>query len=263
MSNTLCPAADHLEPTGRFTVRTERRANAPGCWDSTLVTVLDRGVPCGEFLRNYGGSGPFAPFRIGEEWFALYSPDYTATRIMRLPSCQDIGGEEPDTFGFCPIELFVPAYRLHSFDIEQGWRAGEQVAPYVERRSQAVWPDQLRCGIAEVERRIAAEAPLPGRRIPGEMLFNHALSDWRWCPFGFVAGCIWGDDSSWKIQFIDLAQAAEGVLRREERFGYIELPNRLSLPEAIDMARWEPDGGNDWVGVTHTALHNLRTGEAD
>jgi hypothetical protein len=38
--------------------------------------------------------------------------------------------------------------------------------------------------------------------------------------FGFVWGCIWGDDSSWKVQYLDLSRIQEGELRREERFGY-------------------------------------------
>jgi hypothetical protein len=54
-------------------------------------------------------------------------------------------------------------------------------------------------------------------------------------PFGFVAGCIWGDDSSWKVQYLDLSRAAEGVLKREERFGHLELPNAITLEQAVDL----------------------------
>ena len=38
--------------------------------------------------------------------------------------------------------------------------------------------------------------------------------------FGFVWGCIWGDDSSWKVQYLDLSRIQQGELRREERYGY-------------------------------------------
>ena len=54
-------------------------------------------------------------------------------------------------------------------------------------------------------------------------------------PFGFVAGCIWGDDSTWKIQYLDLSEAEKGIVKREERFGYIELPDNLNLKDAIDL----------------------------
>lgn len=65
--------------------------------------------------------------------------------------------------------------------------------------------------------------------------YDEPIGSLTFYPFGFVSGCIWGDDSSWKIQFLDLTQAEKGIVKREERFGYIELPSRLSLPEAIDM----------------------------
>lgn len=51
--------------------------------------------------------------------------------------------------------------------------------------------------------------------------------------FGFVAGCIWGDDSSWKIQYLDLSEIENGKILRDDRFGYIELPENLSLKDAI------------------------------
>ena len=41
--------------------------------------------------------------------------------------------------------------------------------------------------------------------------------------FGFVWGCIWGDDTSWKIQFLDLSKIQDGEILREERFGYVKL----------------------------------------
>jgi hypothetical protein len=41
--------------------------------------------------------------------------------------------------------------------------------------------------------------------------------------FGFVWGCVWGDDNSWKIQYLDLSRVSEGVVGRHDRFGYVEL----------------------------------------
>lgn len=64
----------------------------------------------GEYVRNYPGlMDTFCYFRKGDKEFALYSPDYTATRIMELPTCKDIGGEEPDGGGFCPVDFYVPS----------------------------------------------------------------------------------------------------------------------------------------------------------
>ncbi len=46
--------------------------------------------------------------------------------------------------------------------------------------------------------------------------------------FGFVCGCVWGDDSSWKIEFLDLSKLSEGKFDRSARFGYVELPGSAS-----------------------------------
>ena len=54
---------------------------------------------------------------------------------------------------------------------------------------------------------------------------------------GFVWGCKWGDDSSWKVECLDLSRVAEGVLKRDSRLGYYELPNKISLQDAISGMR--------------------------
>lgn len=58
---------------------------------------------------------------------------------------------------------------------------------------------------------------------------------------GFVAGCVWGDDSSWKIQYLDLSHVASGVVNRDERFGYIQLPVHMSLANAISTHPYDPE----------------------
>ena len=52
---------------------------------------------------------------------------------------------------------------------------------------------------------------------------------------GFVAGCIWGDDSSWKIQHLDLCRVEERIIQRDERFGYVPLPRLVRLRDAIRL----------------------------
>lgn len=58
--------------------------------------------------------------------------------------------------------------------------------------------------------------------MPGSEYWN-ADYEWPSGEFGFVWGCVWGDDDSWKVQFLDLTEIQSGVIRREERFGYLEL----------------------------------------
>jgi len=51
--------------------------------------------------------------------------------------------------------------------------------------------------------------------------------------FGFVSGCVWGDDCSWKLQYLDLSRIDEGIIQRDDRFGYVELPRDVDLKHAI------------------------------
>jgi hypothetical protein len=77
-----------------------------------------------------------------------------------------------------------------------------------------------------------------GSIIPGSPSWD-ADYEWPVAPFGFVWGCIWGDDSSWKVQYLDLSRVAEGVIKREERFGYVELATSDYLPPCLDPT-WKP-----------------------
>jgi hypothetical protein len=74
-------------------------------------------------------------------------------------------------------------------------------------------------------------------------------------PFGFVAGCVWGDDSSWKIQYLDLSAVEKGEIRRDARFGYIEMPSGISLKQAIDLVDY---GYDDLEPYSYTALIAIR-----
>ena len=156
----------------------------------------------GSYVRNfYNLYRTFFPFRSGNRDLALYSPDYTSTRIMELPSCRDIGGEESHGHGFCPVDFLVPSYE------EREWTKDGEA-----HRFRMTFPGY---GAYEAEKKNPLVTPL------------------TFYPFGFVAGCVWGDDNSWKIQYLDLSEAAEGRLKREERFGYLEMGWGLNLGQSV------------------------------
>ncbi len=75
-----------------------------------------------------------------------------------------------------------------------------------------------------------------GRIIPGSEHWN-GDEEWPVGDFGFVWGCVWGDDSSWKIQYLDLTDVRKGVLRREERFGYVKLATDGYLSPCFDLEK--------------------------
>ncbi len=182
----------------RCTVKSSKRPTKPGCWDGLLVEVFDGGEKVGEYLRDYPSLfSTFHPFQKGDKCYALYSPGYMYTRVMSLPDCKDIGGENAENtryeHHFCPTGNAVPfgEYQFHEPTPEEPNR-------YVKRAFDA--------------------------------------------GFGFVCGCIWGDDSSWKIQYLDLSGVTQGIVRRDDRMGYVALLNGAdSLAAAINLEEWEPD----------------------
>ena len=154
----------------------------------------------GSYTRDYKAFGiqTFYPFLLNGKEYALYSKNYTATRVMSLPNCKDLGGEEPDSIGFCPVEFYVPLKE-------------KQDEPY-----------------------------------------EHY-------PFGFVAGCHWGDDSSWKIQYLDLSNVANGIIKREARFGYIELPTGIALENAISINNWSDNDSEPYtINIAATDRYHLK-----
>ena len=178
-----------MQLTEKYITETESIETRKGCWNVLKVSIFlvegDSKTKIGEYDRNYSSMyDTFFPFRQGNREYALYSKSYTATRVMSLPDCKDICGEDPKGNGFCPTGFFVPS--------------------------------------VECEDDLGTEYDPNGQ-------------------FGFVSGCVWGDDSSWKIQYLDLSRIDEGIITRDARFGYIELCGSASLKEAIDTEWWEKD----------------------
>lgn len=81
--------------------------------------------------------------------------------------------------------------------------------------------------------------------------------------FGFVCGCVWGDDTSWKIQFLDLSKLPEGKFTRDDRFGYLELAGSASnLGKSIRVSYpYDTDSGaKRWtVHITHEQYFGVRS----
>jgi hypothetical protein len=75
-----------------------------------------------------------------------------------------------------------------------------------------------------------------GSIIPGSEYWN-SDKEWPNGNLGFVWGCIWGDDSSWKLQRLDLSRVADGIIGRDDAFGYIELVDHGWAPPWLDVDR--------------------------
>lgn len=216
----------------RFKVKTEPKLN-PGAWNSTIVSIYNDETVVGSYERNHPGwsEDTFYPFESNGHWHALYSSDYTATRVMSLPTCKDIGGEEPASNGFCPVEFYVPCYRTVTWiDVKSGKEYSRKQFDNSERFQHA------------------SEAHSSA----------YKYGPWQYLLMGFVAGCRWGDDSSWKVESFDLSRAAEGIIQRSARFGHFELPHKKSLKDCIDFMGWTPE--DPIVSMIRQEERNLNTG---
>jgi hypothetical protein len=75
-----------------------------------------------------------------------------------------------------------------------------------------------------------------GSIIPGSESWNEDRQ-WPKGDSGFVWGCHWGDDTSWKVQHLDLRNIREGIIKRDDRFGYVKLATQSWDPPWRDLER--------------------------
>ena len=68
--------------------------------------------------------------------------------------------------------------------------------------------------------------------------------------FGFVSGCYWGDDSSWKIVYLDI-DVEKGKLKLSHKFGYIQQPPALTIKQCIDLENYAPGHGEHYINIAH------------
>jgi len=202
-------------------------------WGFTKITVSREGRELMSYDRSYPsyGEATFSPFKAPDgTWLALASRNYTCTELVRVEDGTWIGGEKPDSLGFCPVELLVPRWRAYRYP----------TAPDLETQYVTECEDD---GRLEKLRRMAEQ---------GKIEFGEE----GWMPIGFVAGCIWGDDTSWKVEAFDLSRAHEGILNRIAPWGYASLPPNVSgLREALHYDEyWEP--GEHLCGLSQFAWAN-------
>lgn len=175
-----------------YTVKTSPISNGPNYIGSTLVEIFGDGEKIGEYKRNYSSYGEetFCPFTQNGQDYALYSKEYTTTRVMKLPECMDLGGETGNQCGFCPVEFWIPIEEKCIIS-----RNSEEYEVSIHKGFHGQW--------------------------------------------GFVAGCIWGDDTTWKIQLLDLHDAANGNIKRVHEFGYHQIPRDRKIEDAIDECEFD------------------------
>lgn len=280
---------DGLNPYPHFITETVGTIEySPGSWNGVEVAIMQIDAKDGPkkqigktFKRNYSTNfDNFAVCRKFGRYFALYSPDYTCTHVMEIvPGCgwKDIGGEDSGSDGFCPTGYYIPIVHDMIFE-DDAHPADSQIKDWNDKL--ALYPpatQYVSCGTYNRSQKIRYEDGQHVRAYVSEPRNNYDPGyKWVWGPkkdweygwiifppdFGFVSGCYWGDDSSWKIQYLDLTKIERGIIKREEKFGYIELPSNLSLKKAIDAdgCHYRTGIGGRTVNIAIQLRFDLDTG---
>lgn len=240
MSNNLSPFTHQYRGTPISLICTPKD-NGKGYWNSVTVEVLFNGNAIGSYIRHYHSYTveTFHPFLYRGEWFALYSSNYTATRVAKLSpdNFEDWCGEESHSGGFCPTAFYVPRFKVISELFREKWLK--------TKHFENDYPDNELEDYYDLEKDISLDSEIA--RYEGE----------HYCEYGFLSGCVWGDDISWKLRFIDLSQLSDKVLKIEEKFGYFELPNNMKLRECIR------NDSEDYFELTQLRRFNLKKGFLD
>lgn len=202
-----------------------------GGWKYTKIGIFRKedDQQVGEFERNYGSFGveTFAPFVRGTNWYALYSKRYTGLSVMSLPSCEHLGSEatEADSFGFCPVEVYIPRFQWLA---QKGESEEEMIKNKIpEGNWHWVSKDRYTKEYDRGDGCFTDDINDPKYNMEKEVFYEN---------YAFVSGCVWGDDSSWKIGLRDISKAHEGIITNIEKWEHLELARNLSLKEAIHLS---------------------------
>lgn len=230
-------------------IRITTKKNKGDQWDSKIVEIFtsDNKTKLGEYERIYPsfGEATFCPFQIEDQWYALYSYDYQKTSVMKLPSCEKWCEVEDDEF--CPTEHYVPRYRT-------------QVSK--EPRKSGDPEDFYKFWVIEGSR------DFDGYWEDNKDFNGYEDKDYKYGPIkflskGFVSGCYWGDDSSWKIGYLDLSGIPKKkIIKKPYKFGELHLPDGMKLRDAIEFYFYDFDPvAHDKIRITHTSYFNLKDGK--
>jgi hypothetical protein len=196
----------------------------------------------GEYIRNYPlFFKTFFHFIKDSKDYALYSPDYFLTRVMELPSCKDIGGEERNITNLCPNEYYIPIYVDREYQTLENSKRITKKYRVVDPKAEQILP-----------------IPTSWER-EDNMPINVSLIS---CfPFGFVSGTYWVKEGPEIIHFLDLSQVEKGIIKRDKRFGKLILPQKMGLSDAIVVEASQVSYETPNISIASERDYQLETGK--
>jgi hypothetical protein len=179
--------------------------NGPHHGDSTrcLVEAVD-GISMlrvGEFAFNYSHSLDkiIKPFKVGDDWYCTYSTSYTKIAVAKLTErFEHIDSDIGGEGGFCPVEVVIP-YKV-------------------------IW------------RKLPEEPVVYRWTYPKDDEYDDDPDyEVEYASFGFYQGCKWGDDSTYKLRYLDFSKLKDRKLGVSAPFGRFELPRDGRLVDHINL----------------------------
>ena len=221
------------------------KANSENSWPGSRVQIMDENDEVVyEYHRNYGFLDTFEPFRQLRDgvWrdYALISSRYTQAEVVDLEAGQVIANEVPSERLLTNAREFLERYKDQYPDttpeeVVLNWWGFCPVEFYV--------PDWWDVHDGSIK---------PGTEYWSET-YEHPTGE-----FAVYSGCVWGDDTSWKVRYIDLSHIAdEGVIRCDNRFGYVELGEKTKLRDAARYSAY-----SDHIHIAIDIAFDRDTGKA-
>lgn len=211
----------------------------------------------GEYERSsHTRPTTFFPFQQNGKDFALYSPHYSEIRIMELPSCKDIGSDESEPKDFCSIGFYVPSYMEQEITSRRTSSEGKVEEMIWTTRVSEPKEEEL----TEYTKSYPYENIETNEKGKNET-FYRPLTQKLYYPFGFVSGCYWMDDFT--VHYLDLSEVNKGIIKRDARFGYVELIDNLPLKEAFDLQYYQKNSGEraNYIRMRVMQTFDLVTGK--
>lgn len=199
---------------GNYYLTTQTIESQPGCWNWTRVKIYSKfkDEPILEYDRDYDShtmaknSVRTFQYNLGAPIYILYSDTYLSYKVRHMGTDEVVAEIKPESCNHIPVDIYIPTYHSYKFSKDEG-------------RGFAM----ITNGSKNVERDTKDWASSGDQHNMGNL------------PMAFVAGCVWGDDSSMKLKVLDLRRIKEGVLEFDESIGYHELPYSYSMSELSEI----------------------------
>lgn len=231
MTNTFVPPTDLRDIHTIYTAEPEKTSD-PAKWPQTHVRVFHTAVDgtrtqVHEYGRNYSMLKTFEPFRQLADgvWhdYALISPSYSTFAVLDLESFEVVATRPyPQRDWYTRVDPPYSQYEKMRAERPEAFEPGGYWAgkgPTDQINGEGFCPRAFY--VPDITEELHGAPNFDGREQ--DAWFAASVAPFQG-QFGFVAGCVWGDDSSDKLRYIDLSKISDGIVTEDERFGYWELP---------------------------------------